>query len=130
MWGKYLDKYWDNQLKYLIRYGIPVYFNSDTHLSHKLSDHGSGNKHPKDIKAYLAEEIKHISTLSHLSDPRSSCIPIHDSWYASSPSSQGHFDLSFPAGQSVNAQVDLDAYLGSKFLLTLPTIENIINKYS
>ena len=37
-------------------------------------------------------------------------------------------DLSFPAGESVNAGVDSEQYLGSKFLLTLPTIDTITNK--
>ena len=37
-------------------------------------------------------------------------------------------DLSFPAGKSVNAGVDSEQYLGSKFLLTLPTIDTITNK--
>ena len=37
-------------------------------------------------------------------------------------------DLSFPGGQSVNAGVDPDKYLGSKFFLTLPTIDTITNK--
>ena len=37
-------------------------------------------------------------------------------------------NLSFPAGKCVNAGVDQDKYLGSKFLLTLPTIDTIMNK--
>ena len=37
-------------------------------------------------------------------------------------------DLSFPTGKSVNAGVDSEQYLGSKFLLTLPTIDTITNK--
>ena len=37
-------------------------------------------------------------------------------------------DLSFPHGCSVNAGVQSDTYLGTPFLLTLPTIDNITNK--
>ena len=37
-------------------------------------------------------------------------------------------DLSFPLGYSVNAGVQSDTYLGTNFLLTLPTIDNITNK--
>ena len=37
-------------------------------------------------------------------------------------------DLSFPHGCSVNAGVQSDTYLGTPFLLTLTTIDNITNK--
>ena len=37
-------------------------------------------------------------------------------------------DLSFPAGESVNAGVDSEQYLRSKVLLTLPTIDTITNE--
>ena len=37
-------------------------------------------------------------------------------------------DLSYPDGMSVNAGVDSDTYIGTPFLLTLPTIDNISQK--
>ena len=37
-------------------------------------------------------------------------------------------DLSFPHGYSVNAGVQSETYLGTPFLLTLPTIDNITSK--
>ena len=37
-------------------------------------------------------------------------------------------DLSYPKGQIVNAGVDSETYLGSKFLLTLPSIDLITQK--
>ena len=37
-------------------------------------------------------------------------------------------DLSFPHGYSVNNGVQSDKYLGTPFLLTLPTIDNITNQ--
>ena len=49
---------------------------------------------------------------------------------AGAPHCRVIIDLSFPAGESVNAGVDSEQYLGSKFLLTLPTIDldTITNK--
>ena len=47
VWEKYLDRYWDSQLKCLIRYGFPLDFNKNIQLSHKLGNHGSGNKYPR-----------------------------------------------------------------------------------
>ena len=55
-----------------------------------------------------------------MSDSRPTCIHLHNHRVI--------IDLSFPAGQSVNAEVDPDRYLGSKFLLTLPTIDTITSK--
>ena len=37
-------------------------------------------------------------------------------------------DLSFPHSSSVNDGVQLDTYLGTPFILTLPTIDNITNQ--
>ena len=39
-------------------------------------------------------------------------------------------DLSWPKGQSVNSGADLDKYLGTEFVLTLPSIDNITNQVS
>ena len=35
-------------------------------------------------------------------------------------------DLSYPKGQSVNAGISKDTYLGTPFILTLPTIDTVI----
>ena len=35
-------------------------------------------------------------------------------------------DLSFPKGQAVNSNVSSNTYLGTEFVLTLPTIDNVI----
>ena len=37
-------------------------------------------------------------------------------------------DLRCPTSQSVNAGVARDEYLGSKFLLNYPSVDNIVNK--
>ena len=131
VWEKYLGEYWDTQLKYLIRYGFPLDFNKNTQLSYKLGNHGSGNKYPTDIEAYLAEESEHNAILGPFQTPP---IPdLHVSPFMTrekpgAPHRRVIVDLSFPAGESVNAGVDSDQYLGSKFLLTLPTIDTITNK--
>ena len=131
VWEQYLGEYWDSQLKYLIRYGFPLDFNKNTCLSHKLGNHGSGNKYPTNIEAYLAEERKHNAILGPFHTPP---IPdLHVSPFMTREKPGAHhrrviMDLSFPAGESVNAGVDSEQYLGSKFLLTLPTIDTITNK--
>ena len=131
VWEKYLDKYWDSQLKYLIRYGFPLDFNKNIQLSHKLGNHGSGNKYPTDIKAYLTEEMEHNAILGPFHTPPISDLHVSPFMTREKPGAPHRrviIDLSFPAGKSVNAGVDSEQYLGSKFLLTLPTIDTITNK--
>ena len=54
---------WENYL------GFPLDFNKNVKLSHKLGNHGSGNKYPTDIEAYLAEEIEHKAILGPFDTP-------------------------------------------------------------
>ena len=131
VWEQYLGEYWDSQLKYLIRYGFPLDFNKNTRLSHKLGNHGSGNKYPTDIEAYLAEEMKHKAILGPFHTPPIPDLHVSPFMTREKPGASHRrviIDLSFPAGESVNAGVDSEQYLGSKFLLTLPTIDTITNK--
>ena len=37
-------------------------------------------------------------------------------------------DLSWPIGQSVNSGIAKDMYLGAKFLLNYPSVDNIIDR--
>ena len=37
-------------------------------------------------------------------------------------------DLSFPHGRAVNTNISKDSYLGTDFILTLPSIDHITNK--
>ena len=131
IWDKYLGNYWDKQLKCLIRYGFPLDFNNEVDLKHTLANHGSANKYPQDLEAYLAEEQQHKAILGPFDR-----VPIHNLHVSpfmtrekpGAPHRRVIIDLSFPAGHSVNTGVDSDSYLGSKFMLTLPTIDTITNK--
>ena len=131
VWEQYLGKYWDTQLKFLIRYGFPLDFNKNIQLSHKLGNHGSGNKFPEDIKAYLSEEMEHNAILGPFHSPPITDLHISPFMTREKPGAPHRrviIDLSFPAGESVNAGVNSEQYLGSKFLLTLPTIDTITSK--
>ena len=131
IWENYLGEYWDTQLKYLIRYGFPLDFNKNVKLSHKLGNHGSGNKYPTDIEAYVAEEIEHNAILGPFDIPPITDLHVSPFMTREKPGAPHRrviIDLSFPAGESVNTGVDPDQYLGLKFLLTLPTIDTITSK--
>ena len=67
VWEKYLQQYWHKQLQYLIRYGFPLDFDSSFHI--KLGNHGSGDKYPQDVEAYLTEEKEHNAILGPFHTP-------------------------------------------------------------
>ena len=54
-------------------------------------------------------------------------IPIYPQEKPGANSRKVIVDLSCPHGASVNAGVDPDTYLGSEFLLTLPSVDYITN---
>ena len=55
-WKKHLNNYWDKQIIFLIKYGLPLDFDPDISLNHTIINHRSEMDHPQDIKAYLEEE--------------------------------------------------------------------------
>ena len=84
-----------------------------------------------DIEAYLTEEMEYKAILGPFYKPPISDLHVSPFMTREKPGAPHHrviIDLSFPACESVNAGVDSEQYLGSKFLLTLPTIDTITNK--
>ena len=114
-------------MQYLIRYGFPLDFDNKVELTHTVGNHGSDNKYPQDLEAYLAEE-KQYKAFDTAPINNLHVFPFMTREKPGAPHRRVIIDLSFPAGHSVNAGVDPDSYLGSKFMLTLPTIDTITNK--
>ena len=130
-WDTYLNQYWDKQLTLLIRYGFPLDFNTNYTLSHQESNHKSANDFKNDVKAYLQEEIDLGAILGPFKQPP--LKNLHISPFMTRPKPQAIHrrvivDLSHPKNASVNAGVAPDLYLGTKFLLTLPTIDDVTKK--
>ena len=133
-----LYKYFSSNIYCIIIYITPVslcwgdrYCNKNIQLSHKLGNHGSENKYPTDIEAYLTEEMEHNAILGPFHTPPKADLQVSPFMTREKPGAPHRrviVDLSFPAGRFVNAGVVSEQYLGSKFLLTLPTIDTITNK--
>ena len=128
VWSKYLQQYWDWQLPLLIKYGFPLDFNRDSVMtSHKIN-HKSATDYAKHVSVYLEEELRHQAILGPFKNPP---IPqLHTSPFMTQdkPNSEHRrviIDLSWPVGESVNAGVPTDKYLGTEFVLTYPSIDNI-----
>ena len=131
IWQKYLNNYWDSQLVLLLRYGFPLDFDYASPLKSVHQNHSSATDHTEDVKAYLTEEKDFGAMLGPFQEPPIGNLHISPFLTRDKPGGAHRrviVDLSFPHGYSVNAGVQSDTYLGTPFLLTLPTIDNITNK--
>ena len=128
VWDQYLQGYWDKQLPLLIRFGFPLDYNRDGILTSQQTNHASAIEYPDDIQAYLDEEGHHKAILGPFKK-----IPIKNLHISpmmtrekpNGPHRRVIIDLSFPQGNSVNAGIPKDQYLGTPFILKLPTVDTI-----
>ena len=130
VWERHLQGYWDSQLLFLIRYGVPLDFDYST-LQSVDKNHTSANEFTEDIQAYITEEQAFGAMLGPFKEPPIKDLHISPFLTREKPGASHRrvvVDLSFPHGHSVNSGVQSDHYLGTPFLLTLPTIDNITNQ--
>ena len=130
-WQKYLADYWDQQLPYLIRYGFPLDFDQNIQLKHIDTNHPSANQHLSDVKAYLDEESKFNAILGPFDNSPYPDLHLSPFMTREKPGATNRrviIDLSYPPNHSVNAGVSKDHYLGTDFVLTLPSIDTITNQ--
>ena len=130
-WEKHLQEYWDRQLILLIKYGFPLDVDPSITLNHEINNHKSATDYPKDIQAYLDEEIKYHAILGPFNDSPMENLHVSPLMTRDKPGSQHRrviVDLSYPQNHSVNAGVDGNVYLTSEFLLTLPSVDHITNQ--
>ena len=127
-WKDNLKGYWNQQLCQLVEFGFPLDFNSKCDLKCDRGNHKSAVEFPGDVDAYIAEELEFGALLGPFCEPP---IPSnHSSPFMTQvkPNSDRRrviIDLSWPLGASVNAGIDKESYLDSKFCLTFPTVDDI-----
>ena len=110
---------------------FPLGFNRQCPLKNDNKNHTSAVEHPEDINAYLAEErelgaivgpfTEHPIENAHFS-------PFMTWFKPNSSNRQVIIDLSWPKGFSVNDGVEKDAYMGSEFRLTFPTLDDLTQR--
>ena len=131
IWDSLRKNYWDEQLCLLIRFGFPLDFNRLAPLqSHEENDF-SAKTYLEDVQAYLQEEIKHKAILGPFDQPPLPDLHVSPFMTREKPNAPHRrviVDLSFPHGKSVNAGIQKDIYLGTPFLLKLPTIDTITDQ--
>ena len=130
VWEKFLQRYWDKQFLYLIRYGFPLDFDKNSKLGKTTQNHKSAIMFPGDIDQYLKEEIELGAIVGPFCEPP--LTDFHTSPFMTREKPGGDhrrviMDLSFPHGLAVNSKIK-DSYLGTNFILTLPSIDHITSK--
>ena len=130
-WERHLTGYWDSQLLLLLKYGFPLDFDYNSCLESVHRNHTSGVQFADDIQAYIAEEKSFGAILGPFKESPISNLHISPFLTRDKPGAPHRrviVDLSFPHGKSVNDGVHLDTYLGTPFILTFPTIDNITSQ--
>ena len=118
--------------------GTSSYFsllNLDSPLTSKLrsdgKNHSSVLEYPEDIRVYLTEEKQHnavISPFKHSPIPDIHVSPFMSRDKPNTPNRRLIIDLALPKGYSVNTGVNKNSYLGSEFVLTFPTVDDIMKE--
>ena len=127
-WKSLLTDYWDQQLLQLLEFGFPLDFNRNCPLRCDNKNHSSAIQYPNDVEAYIKEETEHQAILGPFSKnpiPGGHQSPFMTRSKPNSDRRRVIVDLSWPIGESVNAGIDKNTYLGSQFDLNFPSIDHI-----
>ena len=131
VWSKYLTEYWDWQLPLLIKYGFPLDFDRHSRITSERINHKSATSYPDHVEVYLREEIENRAMLGPFKTPPIKNLhisPFMTREKSNSDQRRVIIDLSWPIGESVNSGVTPDKYLGVDFILSYPSVDNIVNE--
>ena len=130
-WDSLLSNYWDKQLPLLIRFGFPLDYDRSGNLISHNENHTSSKTYPEDIQAYLDEEVQYNAILGPFQDPPIADLYTSPMMTRDKPNAVHRriiVELSFLMRNSVNSGIAKDKYLGTPFILKLPTIDTITNQ--
>ena len=118
-WKFHLSDYWDTRLLDLLEFRFPLDFDTNTVLTSIEENHASAKQFSSHVETYIQEEIKHGAILGPFEHKP---ITLHVSIFMKRDkpdldTRRTIVDLSWPKGQSVNAGVQKDKYLGSDIVL-------------
>ena len=131
VWESYLRNYWDYQLIQMLKFGFPLDFDEGIMLKSDQTNHKSALAYPDHVCHYLQEEKQFKAIVGPFLEPP--LVDMHTSPFITTekPDSRNRrviVDLSWPRGHSVNAGVYPDKYLGTEFILTYPSVDDITAK--
>ena len=100
-------------------------------MSWEGDNHKSAVDLPEDIEAYLQEEMDFKAIVGPFEKYPCDNGHISPFMIRDKPGSKHRrviIDLSWPLGSSVNAGIDKASYMGTDFVLVLPTVDNITDQ--
>ena len=128
-WDNLLVGYHDTTLTAHLRYGFPLRFATKCKPTTDTLNHSSTLANPSALDNYLHTELQHKAIAGPFKTP-----PFKE-WFHISPmmlrdkknttEKRVIVDLSWPLGQSVNANIPYDVYEGAPAHMTLPTAEDL-----
>ena len=130
-WEKHLQNYWDWQLVQYIKFGFPLDVQPNADLTCDWSNHKSATLFPSHVDTYLQEERSFNAMHGPFTEKpfkNLHCSPFLTREKPDSENRRVIVDLSWPKGNSVNDFVDSDHYMGTKFMLTFPSIDDITSQ--
>ena len=128
-WERELQGYPDDRLLQYIKFGFPLSLTSSDSLhNQEVSNHFSARQYLQDIQKYLSKEISLGAMLGPVDSVNSR--DLHCSPLMSHPkdgdSRRVIMDLSFPQGNALNDHLTKEIFDGTRFVLKLPSIEDIV----
>ena len=111
-----------------MEFGFPLDFNRNCPLRCDNKNHSSATEYPNDVEAYIKEESDYQAILGPFPKnpiPGGHCSPFMTRSKPNSDRRRVIVDLSWPVGESVNAGIDKNMYLGSQFDLNFPSVDHI-----
>ena len=125
---KCLAMFW--QLPLLIKYGFLLDFDRNSDINCEKINNKSAIEYPEHVTAYIQEELDNKAMLGPFRTPPINNLHVSPfmTWdKSSSVNRRVIIDLIWPLGHYVNSWVGSDCYLGTEFVLSYPTIDNITN---
>ena len=114
----------------LLEFGFPLDIDRGSDQVSTEDNHASASKFSEHVDEYIREELSHGAMLGPFDHKP---LHLHVSPFMTREKADSHLrqtivDHSCPNGQSVNSGISKDRYLGTKFLLNYPSVDNIIDR--
>ena len=112
----------------MFKFGSPLDFYRHSDLVLTEENHSSAVEFSDHVITYINEELSHGAMLGPFNHKP---IQLHISLFMTRERQDSEVrrtivDFSWPKGQSAEAGISKDAYLGSMFMLNYPSVDNIV----
>ena len=126
-----LYDYEDKLVIDLLKYGFPLAHNGNTGNTEQPGNHKGAREFPEEIRRILKKEVDTRAVLGpFVKSPFKVTffLPLNSVPKKESTTRRLILDLSYPEGNSINDGVHKDVYLGEESKLSLPSVDNLVEK--